>query len=131
MLSNVEVSRLLTDTLFRDRTDDIPDQLTSADLDRLLKVAWRNRLTTRFLNKLSASSPEWQEKLAQLIQYQENRREKILAFVEEVNTLFQEEAVSFVLMKTFDNYPDFLSVDGLLPHLGDLWVYLQLNTNLI
>lgn len=100
-------SQILIDVLFRENIDDSAVGYMEKNLDDVLKTAWRNRVTLRFLTKLSNCSPSLQMKLARLIESEEQRRKKILTLIDRVTSALREEGIRFVSIKTMDNYPDF------------------------
>lgn len=106
-LSARPASATLIDIMFHEELGSLLEEHIEENLDEILKTAWRNRVTYRFLSKVTASSPSLSGKLASLLEAENLRQKRILALIDRVNNLLVEGNVGHVLMKTMDNYPDF------------------------
>ncbi|MCL5318788.1 MAG: nucleotidyltransferase family protein [Thaumarchaeota archaeon] len=106
-MSTRPASATLIDIMFHEELGSLLEEHIEENLDEILKTAWRNRVTYRFLSKVTVSSTSLRERLASLLDAENLRQKRILALVDRVNNLLVEGGVEHVLMKTMDNYPDF------------------------
>ncbi len=101
------VSATLIDIMFHEELGSLLEEHIEQNLDEILKTAWRNRVTYRFLSKVTVTSSSLHDRLTMLKEAEDLRQKRILALIDRVNNLLVEGEVEHVLMKTMDNYPDF------------------------